>query len=177
MNESNARATLRALGINPTPELIRNWIRAAQVEHGVDTEQPELSEGHRGTPSVVHQSQTISAGENKPRVDGLPQGTSKSNLEPVLLEQCALEKSVSKRKPGRPRIIASWFPAVAKTMADGTSLRTALAINRLFLSKKEMRAVYRNTTFKAMYEEARRRFLIEHFGRTPNLAVIVGRFV
>jgi hypothetical protein len=31
----------------------------------------------------------------------------------------------SRRKPGRPLTVASWFPAVAKTMADGTTLRTA----------------------------------------------------
>ena len=33
MNESNARAELRQLGIAPILELIRNWMRAAEAEH------------------------------------------------------------------------------------------------------------------------------------------------
>jgi len=177
MNESDAKATLRQLGITPTPELIRNWIRANEVEHKVDAEEPELSKGHLLPPSLAHQSPPISTGEIKSRADGLPHGASNSNLEPVLIEQGTLEKGSSGRKPGRPRIIASWFPAVAQSMADGTSLRVALAINRLYLSKTQMRALYRNVTFKAMHQEARRRFLIEHFGRRPNLEVIIGRFV
>jgi hypothetical protein len=36
-----------------------------------------------------------------------------------------------KRKPGRPAKFAPWFPAVAKTMANGTSLRNALLWNRI----------------------------------------------
>jgi hypothetical protein len=43
------------------------------------------------------------------------------------------------RKPGRPLTNASWFPAVAETIADGTTLRTALAIHGLSLSANEMR--------------------------------------
>ncbi len=82
-----------------------------------------------------------------------------------------------RRKPGRPLTIASWFPAVAKTMADGTPLRTALAINGLSLCANEMRALYRNRTFQALYQEARRRFLIENWGRSkaPSLRSVLGR--
>jgi hypothetical protein len=130
----------------------------------------------RQAPSLA-QDEPILIHSFKPRADGLPQGSSKSNLEPVLVEQGTLEKTTRRRKPGRPRIIASWFPAVAQTMADGTSLRTALAINRLYLSKTEMRALYRNVTFKAMYQEARRRFLIEHYGRRPMLRASAARFL
>jgi hypothetical protein len=165
MNESNARATLRALGITPTPELIRNWMRASEVEHKLKAVEPELIADRPQPLGVEHLTEAIITCEAKSRVDGLPQGSSKSNLEPILVEQGTLEKPATRRKPGRPRIIASWFPAVAQTMADGTSLRTALAINRLYLSKTEMRALYRNVTFKAMHQEVRRRFLTEHFGR------------
>jgi hypothetical protein len=83
-----------------------------------------------------------------------------------------------RRKPGRPLTIASWFPAVAETMADGTTLRTALAIHGLTLSANEMRALYRNKTFKGLYQEARRRYLIENWGRSrPSLRAILGRCV
>jgi hypothetical protein len=63
-------------------------------------------------------------------------------------------------------------------MADGTTLRTALAMNRLSLSANEMRALYRNRTFKGLYQEARRRYLIENWGRKgPSLRAILGRCV
>jgi len=81
-----------------------------------------------------------------------------------------------RRKPGRLLTVASWFPAVAETMADGTTLRTALAIHKLTLSANEMRSLYRNKTFKALYQEARRRYLIENWGRKgPSLRAILGR--
>jgi hypothetical protein len=114
---------------------------------------------------------------SKSRADGLPQDSNKSSLELVLLEQGTLQKPPVRRKAGRPRIIASWFPAVANTMADGTNLRTALATNRLSLSKSEMRAHYRNRTFEALYQDVRRRFLIEHFGRRPMLRAGAGKFL
>lgn len=82
------------------------------------------------------------------------------------------------RKPGRPLTVASWFPAVAATMADGTTLRTALAMNGLTLSANEIRSLYRNKTFKGLYQEARRRYLIENWGRSgPSLRAILGRCV
>lgn len=82
-----------------------------------------------------------------------------------------------RRKPGRPRIVASWFPAVAQTMADGTTLRSALVMNGLSLSENEMRALYRNRTLQALYQEARRRYLIENWGRSkaPSLRSLIGR--
>lgn len=64
-------------------------------------------------------------------------------------------------------------------MADGTSLRTALAINGLNLSETEMRALYRNRTFRGPYQEGRRRYLIENWGRSkiPSLRSLIGRYV
>jgi len=40
-------------------------------------------------------------------------------------------------------------------MADGTSLKSALAMNGLSLNKSEVRACYRNETLRALYTEAR----------------------
>jgi hypothetical protein len=63
-------------------------------------------------------------------------------------------------------------------MADGTTLRTALAINGLALSANEMRALYRNRTFQALYQEARRRYLLENWGRKgPSLRSVLGRML
>jgi hypothetical protein len=83
----------------------------------------------------------------------------------------------TRRKRGRPLTVAPWFPAVAETMADGTRLRTALAIRGLTLSANEMRALYRNKTFKGLYQEARRRYLIENWGRSksPSLRRLLRR--
>ncbi len=102
---------------------------------------------------------------------------------PTLLEMSGnpiyqeLERPDGRRKPGRPRIVASWFPKVAQTMADGTSLKTTLAMNGLNLSKSEVRACYRNRTLKALYTEARRRYLAEHYGRKPTHRAVFGRYL
>jgi hypothetical protein len=182
MIKSDARTALLDLGIAPTKALIAAWEKAAIAEESLLDLDRESVAGDGGVacspvadinPEYAYPSQ-LSTPTNL-RADGQRQGTSNSNLEPVLVEHGTLEKASGKRKAGRPRIIASWFPAVAQTMADGTSLRTALAINRLYLSKSEMRALYRNTTFKGMYQETRRRFLIEHFGRRPTLRARTGR--
>ena len=62
-------------------------------------------------------------------------------------------------------------------MADGTSLKTALTMNGLNLSKSEIRACYRNRTFQALYQEARRKFLAERYGRKPILRANIGRYM
>ena len=59
------------------------------------------------------------------------------------------------RKGGRPRVVASWFPAVAQSMADGTPLRDALRLNGITLEKRQIRALYRNEEFKKLWQEAR----------------------
>jgi hypothetical protein len=181
MIKSDARTSLIELGIVPTKALIAAWEKAGIAEESLADQDKELDSGHLAhspiaTLGTEHAYPCQLSIPTKTRADGKPHGSSKSNLEPVLIEHDTLEKSASRRKPGRPRIIASWFPAVAQTMADGTSLRTALAINRLYLGKSEMRALYRNTTFKAIYQEVRRRFLIEHFGRRPALRARLGQF-
>ncbi len=157
MNEQDAKAALLALGISPNAELIRNWLRANsdQKEEGV---QPHRPAKVRANQVPKTESDFVS-----------PRTSSKSSLEPLLRESGQLERAQGRRKPGRPRIIASWFEKVAQTMADGTSLKAALAMNGLKLSKSEVRACYRNKTFRAMYQESRRRYLAEHYGRKPTV--------
>jgi hypothetical protein len=186
MNESDAIAAFRRMGIaRPSRDLVENWLRAAAsaeraaVEENRASAQPKAAE-----PSVAAPNQVSSAG---PAVTPAtpapacqpqqPPRPGKSLLEPILRDQAAIEKSTTKRKPGRPRIVASWFPAVAKTMADGSTLRTALAINGLTLSANEMRALYRNRTFQGLYQ-ARRRYLLENWGRKgPSLRSVLGRMM
>jgi hypothetical protein len=101
----------------------------------------------------------------------------KSLLEPLLSEQEAFLRQPGPRKPGRPRIVASWFEKVANTMADGTSLKAALVINRLTLSKGEIRACYRNKTLQAMYQATRSRYRNENYGRKPTLRAKFGKYI
>lgn len=159
--ESQARSALIELGIRPTKALIQNWIRADEAEQRLDSDE-KLAAVATVEPAAAEEAQDLQAPQR-------PRGYSKSNLEPVLRDQGTVEQPPKRRKAGRPRIVPIWFPAVAKTMADGTTLRTALAINRLSLSKREIRACYRNRTFQELYREARRRFLIQHYGRRPTL--------
>jgi len=81
-------------------------------------------------------------------------------LEPTLREQGTLQRQRGPRKGGRPRIIASWFPAVARTMADGTPLRDALRLNGITLEKSQIRALYRNSEFRRLWQEERDRYLL-----------------
>jgi hypothetical protein len=45
------------------------------------------------------------------------------------------------------------------------------------LSKSEVRACYRNKTLQALYTEARRRYMAEHYGRKPTLRAKIGRYM
>jgi hypothetical protein len=170
MNEQDARAALRELGITPSRQLIENWLRAELAE-AAQRQQPARADRRRSASGPLErppEGNTLAA---------LQPPSSKSRLEPMLRESGQLEKPAGQRKPGRPRIIASWFPAVAASMADGTSLKTALAMNGLNLSRSELRACYRNRTFQALYQEARRKFLAGHFGRKPTLRANIGRYM
>jgi hypothetical protein len=159
-----AKAELRKLGIiRPDAALIENWSRAASASRAYESEAPSRAEA--------------SAEPSEPTTETPAPRTSKSRLEPVLREAGTLERPAGRRKPGRPRIIASWFPKVAETMADSTSLKTALAINGIKLSKNEVRACYRNRTLQALYQEARRVFLAEHYGRKSTMRAVIGRYV
>jgi hypothetical protein len=154
-DEDAARAALRALGIkNPSPSLVENWIRANRAE---EEQEPALAPELFSPRSVELPAQ--------PRAEIFrqrhPRGYSKSNLEPILRKQGTLERPHGIRKPGRPRIIASWFPEVAEAMADGTSLKTALASQGIALTKSELRACYRSKALQVLYQDARKRYLEE----------------
>jgi hypothetical protein len=152
-NEDMARAALRALGLrNPSPSLIQHWIQANRAE-----KEPPPS-WLMATPP--HPTQRASKPLDEPAEARnfrrkRPRGYSKSNLEPVLREQGTLERPRGVRKPGRPRVVASFFPALARTMADGTPLREALKRHGITLDKQQIRALYRNVEFQKLYLEAR----------------------
>jgi hypothetical protein len=151
-DEDVARAALRALGIrNPTPDLVENWIRANRAEE----EESELS-----PPTPLPFPRPIQPQPQPKAEDFHPKhrrGYSKSKLEPVLREVGTLVKPHGIRKPGRPRVVATWFSAVVKTMADGTPLKDALKKHGITLDRHQIRALYRNSEFKRLYQEARHR--------------------
>ena len=165
MNESDAKSALIAMGVIPTRQLIENWLRAETAQ----SEQPV----ERASSPSNEQDRQQQAEAPSPRQ--IP--SSKSRLEPVLCECGQLKRPAGRRKSGRPRVIASWFEKVAADMADGTSLKTALAMNGITLSKSEVRACYRNRTLKALYTAARRLYLAEHYGKKPTLRANIGRYM
>ena len=72
-----------------------------------------------------------------------------------------------KRKAGRPRKVALWFAAVAKTMADGTPLKMALIWNRITLDAAERRKLYRNREFRKLYRIERQLYMLNEYGKRP----------
>jgi hypothetical protein len=186
MNESDAIAAFRRMGIvRPSRDLIDNWLRAAASAERAEAREGSLAQPKAPEPTVGGQQVRLAAPAAAPAPSApacQPPTASprpgKSLLEPLLHGEAMEQKPPSRRRPGRPRIVASWFPVVAKTMADGTTLRTALAINGLALSPNELRALYRNRTFQGFYQEARRRYLLENWGRKgPSLRAVLGRLV
>jgi hypothetical protein len=148
LDESDARLALRGLGITPTAGLIRSWLQAARAEELEEVRLQAFSRPPR-SPQAVPPS---AVANSRPRH---PRGYSKSQLEPMLLAQGTLERQPGKRKPGRPRIVASWFEPLAAAMADGTSLRVALQRIGITLDKSQIRALYRNREFQRLYQEIR----------------------
>jgi len=45
-------------------------------------------------------------------------------------------------------------------MADGTPLRDALRLNGITLEKSQIRALYRNSEFRRLWQEERDRYLL-----------------
>ena len=149
MNESDARAALRARGIrNPSPQLVEDYMRVQRAEEWA-LEVPDSTQEAPSEPSASHPS-------------------SESNLEPLLRDRGELVRPEGRRKAGRPRILAPWFQAVAMRMADGTPLREALRLTGITgLSARQVRSLYRNRAFQALYREARRKFLADYGRRSP----------
>jgi len=114
MNESEARAALRAQGIrNPSKQLVEDYMRMQRDEEWA----LEVPNGSVEMPPVG-----LEQAQEQPR-----HPPSESNLEPLLRERGELERPRGRRRAGRPRVQAPWFQAVATVMADGTPLREALA--------------------------------------------------
>jgi hypothetical protein len=80
-----------------------------------------------------------------------------------------LDETVVEVKPkrGRPRKIAPWYEAVAKTMANGTTLRMALLWNRIQLTREQLRLLYKNVEFRRLYRLERAMFMYNEFGKRP----------
>lgn len=73
-----------------------------------------------------------------------------------------------KRNAGRPRKLAAWYAAVARTMRDGTPLSSALRVNGVKLGKAESYRLYRQRAFQRMLRVERHMWPLEQSGRhTP----------
>jgi hypothetical protein len=163
MNDSDPKAALRKMGIrNPSRQLVDNYMRVQQAEEWA-LEVPEMAASAQETqePGINAKQDDPSAAEAK-----RPHPSSESALEPRLRETGQLERPRGPRKPGRPRIIASFYPALARVMADQTPLPQALRILGIHLDKRQVRALYRSREFKEMYQEARRQFLSDYGKRS-----------
>lgn len=158
MTRQEAIEALQAQGIrNPSEQLVSDWLRMQQSQEWaleLTDNAPELRTGVEQEPSSPG-----SAGSENPTP---PRPlSSKSNLKPLLQERGELLRE-HPRRPGRPKIIAPWYQAVATAMADGTPLREALSICGIYgLTPKQIRSLYRNRAFQALYREARRKWWAE----------------
>jgi hypothetical protein len=70
------------------------------------------------------------------------------------------------RRRGRPCKEPPWLKPVAEQVGRGTPLRRALWSERVVLTERELKNVYRWKRFRQYYEEARIAFYREH-GRIP----------
>jgi hypothetical protein len=84
-----------------------------------------------------------------------------------VVENDTLATPATKRKPGRPAKFAPWFPAVAKMMANGTSLRNALLWNRIQVTEREIKNLYKNVEFRRLYRLERHMFMYTEYGKRP----------
>lgn len=152
MTEQDARAALRAQGItNPSNALVENWLRVQQYEEAASLPPPSRERVGDMQPCI---NPSLSLEDTTTSVD---RPSSESNLEPLLRERGELVRE-HPRKPGRPKVVAPWFQALATRMADGTSMRKSLASLGIHLGQREIRALYRNTALSAMRREARQKW-------------------
>jgi hypothetical protein len=145
--ELAAKDALRALGIAPTPALVRSWIQANRVAEELILGEPQQSKPSQFPPERP---------ENADVRPKHPRGYSKSRLEPTLRTEGTLQRQPGIRRRGRPRVVASWFKELAELMADGIPLRSALKRAGISLDAAQRRALYRNVEFQRMYQNARR---------------------
>src|SRR5215467_417535 len=127
----------KALGIPfPKPQLIKDWIRANRAEEQIDQLEAPAS-ARNVPPQPAAEPPTRPETEDGSLKPKRRRGSSKSNLEPTLRAAATLERPRGVKKPGRPRIVGSWFPAVAQSMADGTpSGRLSSSMESLWTSAR-----------------------------------------
>lgn len=132
--EVRAVEELRAKGITPTVQAVEEWLSRRSRARKLRSSVPRVE-------STAPEAPPVSL-EMPP-----PEPT------PVFGYDAAPRPG-----PGRRRKVAPWFPAVAETMANGTTLREALIRHGILgLTERETQNLYRNVTFKRLYMEARRR--------------------
>src|SRR5262245_1530117 len=166
MTRQEAIEALRSQGIrNPSGQLVKDYMRVQQAEEWA-LEVPSL--GSESAQAEPEPSSPGSAGNENPAPPR--PSSSKSSLKPLLQASGELVRPAGRRKAGRPRVLAAWFQAVATRMADGTSLRKALALCGIYgLTPKQIRSLYRNRAFQALYKETRRKFLLDYGKRSPQV--------
>lgn len=160
MTRQEAIAALRAQGIrNPSQQLILDCIRANSTQEWA----LELPDNAPAPPTEAQQEPTgPGSGESENPAPPRPT-SSKSNLKPLLRDRNELVRPAGKRKAGRPRVVAAFFPALARLMSDGTSLRAALGKLGIYgLSAKELRSLYRNRELRQLREHERLKFQSEY---------------
>lgn len=156
MTRQEAIEALRAQGIrNPSRQLVEEYMRLQQAEEWA-LEVPERS-------SVELAGERSQTPNSAPERTEKPHPSSESNLAPLLRDRGELVRERGPRRAGRPRVQAPWFKAVATVMADGTPLRQALvAVGVHGLTECQIRSLYRNRAFQALYKEARRKYQSEY---------------
>jgi hypothetical protein len=153
LTRQEAIQALRAQGIRkPSRQLVKDYMRVQQAEEwALEVPSPSLK-------GAQEPSSPSSAGSASPTP---LRPSSRSNLKPMLQERGELLRE-HPRRAGRPRVLAPWYQAVATVMADGTPLRQALSRCGIYgLTPKQLRNLYRNRAFRALYKEARRKWLSE----------------
>jgi hypothetical protein len=164
MNESDAKAALRAQGIrNPSRQLVEDYMRLQRAQDWALEVPERLPREPQRQQQAEQEAHAPNPGEHTER----PHASSESNLAPLLRDRGELVRDRGPRRAGRPRVSAPWFQAVATAMSDGTPLRQALAAVGVHgLTERQIRSLYRNSALTAIRREARQKWLRE-WGVTP----------
>jgi hypothetical protein len=164
MNESDAKAALRAQGIrHPSRQLVEDYIRVQQAEEWA-LEVPEPNSQQPQGQWTEQEAHSPNLSERTER----PHPSSDSNLAPLLKDRGELVRERGPRRAGRPRVLAPWFQALATLMADSSiSLRQALDhLGVQGLTERQIRSLYRSRALKEMRRDARQKWL-RHDGLRP----------
>jgi hypothetical protein len=77
---------------------------------------------------------------------------------------------------GKNRIVAPWFPALAKACADGTKLRVAAAQLGLTFNERDIKRLYQLAEFNKLRRAYRRLYLSEFWGK-PNCESVLAKLL